>query len=388
MGAGRTERTGDAVRERAEVAPAMTWAGARIHLCGALRAELEGERREDRLHGRQGRLLFAFLILRRHRPVTRDELVEAVWGHGGVPPSEGALAPVLSRLRRAIAPAAVEGRDGLLLHLPEPTWIDIEAARSALSRARGTQADEEKLDTAREAAALVEPGLLPGLEAPWLADERVALDHLRVEALELAAQAALGLDPPLAETLARTAVAASPFRESAWVTLICALRARGNVAEALQAYDEIRRLLRDELGAVPGRELVTLHGQLLAAEEGANPEIPLRPRADAPRAGRRAGAGGELIEREEELRAVEGALDRLAAGQGGLILFEGPAGIGKTRLLDELRARAEARQTVVLHARAGLLEREFAFGVVRQLFEAVADPGRLEGPAAAARAVL
>lgn len=68
--------------------------------------------------------------------------------------------------------------------------------------------------------------------------------------------------------------------------------------------------------------------------------------------------------------------------------MEGPAGIGKTRLLDELRRRGQAAGVQVLEARAGLLEREFAFGVVRQLLEPVADPELMVGPAAAAQAAL
>ena len=63
-----------------------------------------------------------------------------------------------------------------------------------------------------------------------------------------------------------------------------------------------------------------------------------------------------------------------------MLAFEGPAGIGKTRLLGVLRERAVEAGATVLDARAGLLEREFGFGVVRQLFEAVAagepPPGR------------
>ena len=133
-----------------------------------------------------------------------------------------------------------------------------------MSRARRGKDPHEQLLDAEEAATLVEPELLPGLDAPWLGEQRVALEHVRVEALELAATAAQAVEPSLAETYARAAVAAAPFRESTWVALIAALRVRGNVAEALQAYDEVRRLLRDELGAVPGRELVALHGTLLA----------------------------------------------------------------------------------------------------------------------------
>ena len=70
------------------------------------------------------------------------------------------------------------------------------------------------------------------------------------------------------------------------------------------------------------------------------------------------------------------------------MLIEGPPGIGKSRLLTEFRRRATAEGAMVLNARAGELEREFPFGVVRQLFEAVvADPNALAGAAAAARVV-
>lgn len=190
-----------------------------------------------------------------------------IWGDTGPPPSEGALAPVLSRLRRALAPVPIEGRDGVLLRLPEPAWVDVEAAHAAIAEARVADANERRLELAREAAGIVEPGLLPGLQASWLDAERTSLDHLRVEALELAANAALTIDPALAERLARAATVAAPFRESTWVALISTLRARGNIAEALQAYGEVRRLLRDELGAVPGPELVALHGRLLGESD-------------------------------------------------------------------------------------------------------------------------
>ncbi|MGZ6617655.1 MAG: AAA family ATPase, partial [Solirubrobacteraceae bacterium] len=381
----------------------MGTAGAAVvRLCGRLTVEIGGESREAMLHGRQGRLLLGYLVLHRQRPVSRDALVEAIWGHGGAPPSEGALAPVLSRLRRAVAPASIEGRDSIILRLPEPAWIDVEAAHAALDRARRGKDPKQRLLDAEEAANLVEPELLPGLDAPWLGEQRVALEHVRVEALEIAATAARTVEPSLAETYARAAVAAAPFRESTWVALIAALRVRGNVAEALQAYDEIRRLLRDELGAVPGRELVALHGTLLAEGDTETAVATGTGTGDNGAGGVAATAGAsartpapaigatptDLVERDDELRAVDAAIARVRAGDGGIVLFEGPAGIGKTRLLDELRRRAEHQGLQVLEARAGLLEREFAFGVVRQLLEPVAAPELMEGPAAAARAVL
>src|SRR4051812_21684780 len=112
---------------------------ARIHLCGRLRVEVEGRAREELLRGRQGRLLLALLVMRRRRPVTRDELIQALWADDAAPPRDGALSPVLSHLRRAVAPATIDGRDSLVLGLPEPAWVDVEAARAALTRAHGAQ---------------------------------------------------------------------------------------------------------------------------------------------------------------------------------------------------------------------------------------------------------
>ncbi len=76
-----------------------------------------------------------------------------------------------------------------------------------------------------------------------------------------------------------------------------------------------------------------------------------------------------LLDRERELAALDAMVAEAAAGQGRLVLMQGPAGIGKSGLLGEVRARGDTRLRV-LAARSSELEREFGFGVVRQLFEA------------------
>ena len=78
-----------------------------------------------------------------------------------------------------------------------------------------------------------------------------------------------------------------------------------------------------------------------------------------------------LLERERELVVISAALARARAGDGAVLLVEGPAGIGKTALLDEARGRAAAAGMRLLAARGGELEGDFPFGVVRQLFEPV-----------------
>ena len=86
-----------------------------------------------------------------------------------------------------------------------------------------------------------------------------------------------------------------------------------------------------------------------------------------------------LEERDEALASVDALLADARAGRGRLLVLEGPAGIGKTRLLAAIQERAEVAGMRTLRARAGELEQDFPFGIVRQLFEAsLAGPGRGE----------
>ena len=362
----------------------MLWNGAEI---------------EQGLRGRQGRLLFAFLVLNRGRATRRDEVVEAVWPDEGAPAGvEGHLAPLLSRLRKLLGAEHLEGRRDIRLLLPEGAYVDMEAAAADVERARAAIAAGDGpggWEAARAALAVAERGLLPGLEAPWIEERRAELGDLRIEALELAARSGLrlgGVELLAAERAVRQAVEAAPFRESTRAAAMQVLRAQGNVAEALRVYEDLRVLLRDELGTTPGPELVALHQELLRGD-------PVPPPAPAPRPPAPSGeddaspapALPDLVERERELAELAGLLAEAREGQGRVAVIEGPAGVGKTRLLSEARRRAAAG-ALALGSRGGELEREFPFGVVRQLFEGqLADPQRraalLGGAAAPAAAV-
>src|SRR3954471_5205067 len=101
---------------------------------------------------------------------------------------------------------------------------------------------------------------------------------------------------------------------------------------------------------------------------------------------------GVLLERTGELDALDRLVAEAIDGRGAVALIEGPAGIGKSRLLAEARERAAGRMTV-LTARCSELERDFSFGAVRQLFEeATREPERrqrlLAGAAAPVEGVL
>src|SRR3954462_5497682 len=123
---------GDVVRTLVLEAPTT-----RIELCGRLLVEIDGEVLQGALPGRQGRLLFAYLVMNRPRPVRRDELVDALWSEDGQPASGDArLRPPLSRLRKALGPGRLAGRTELPLVLPEDTTVDWELAQQALARTR------------------------------------------------------------------------------------------------------------------------------------------------------------------------------------------------------------------------------------------------------------
>ena len=237
----------------------------RVQLCGRLAVTWRGERIEERLPARQGRLLFVFLVVRRAAPVSRDEVAEALGA------TEPTLRPLLSRLRRVLGAGAVTGGEQPGIVLPPDAFVDLDAAREGLHRAEAAIAAGDwgrGWAPSRVALHTSARGFLPGHDAPWIAELRRELDEMRLRALECVGEIGLGMgggEIDAAERSGRRLVELAPFRESGHRLLMEALAARGNVAEALLAYERVRTLLRDELGVAPGRELQAVHTRLLGA---------------------------------------------------------------------------------------------------------------------------
>ena len=241
-------------------------ASTRIQVCGRIAVEIEGVRVEDELPGRQGRLLFAYLVVNRLRPSPRDELVEAVWPEAPPATVDSALSALLSKLRRLVT---LEGRSEIRLLLPSDAWVDLEAAADGLHRAESAAARGAWPDVwgpARVAQHVALRGFLPGEDAPWVREVRHRVEGLYLRALELAAQSSLaigGSELATAERSARTLVEKAPYRESGHRYLMEVLDAQGNRAEALQVYERLRTLLREELGSAPSPATQELHRGLL-----------------------------------------------------------------------------------------------------------------------------
>jgi SARP family transcriptional regulator, regulator of embCAB operon len=245
----------------------------RIQLCGALALEVDGRRVEAGLPGRQGRLLFAYLVLHRLRPVRRDELVDALWPGELPAAADVALRALLSKLRRLLPPNALARGADLHLLLPRDSRIDLEVARAAIHRAESALAREEwgRVWGASQAALFTaRRGFLPHEDADWAVAVRLELETLYLRSLECYVHASLGIggcELAAAERAGRELVRAAPFRESGFRLLMHALARSGNRAEALRVYEVLRGRLRDELGVIPSPETVALHALLLAAHE-------------------------------------------------------------------------------------------------------------------------
>lgn len=242
----------------------------RIQLCGRFVVRLDGERVERALPGEKGQLLFAYLVLNRRRRIGRDELLAAVYGEDAAPDHQARLSVLLSKLRRAIAPALLSGRAQLELLLPEDAFVDVEAAFEALHRAESHVANGEWAEAwgpSGVAYHIASRPLLEGHDRAWLDDwRRRRLADARVRGLESFAAARLGLGGPTlpqAVDCARMLIELAPFRETAHRILIEALAQSGNVAEALRAYDRLRITLRDELGIAPSPAVQSVYRRLL-----------------------------------------------------------------------------------------------------------------------------
>lgn len=265
---GRVELKGfpDPVRVFA-LHPRAAEQGLRIQLCGSFAVELAGQRLDPKIPGKQGKLLFAYLVINDDRPIARDELVEAVWGGEAVGPD--VLNPVISKLRKALGPDRIQGRAEIRFVSDESTLVDAAWALNAL---HGAESFADSSDWARvwslahSAYHVAKRPFMLGHEAPWIDEWRRRLSEVRDRGLSLFAESALKLGGTAlgpAERAARSLMDAAPFNETGYRVLMETLETRGNRAEALLVYDRLKRLLRDELGVDPSPTTQEVYLRLL-----------------------------------------------------------------------------------------------------------------------------
>ncbi|MFC9298445.1 BTAD domain-containing putative transcriptional regulator [Streptomyces sp. NPDC057011] len=290
--------------------------------------------------GARLRALLTALALRPGRAVPAHLLVAEVWD--GDPPADAvaALQALVARLRRALGHEAVRSAEGGYLLAAEREDVDLYRFER-LARAAG-EAPEPAAAAALydEALALWRGPALADLPDP--AAEAARWDAVRADARRGRLAAALALGGAEQALPELTALCAQhPLDEPLQALRIRALRDAGRPAEALAAYEEVRRDLADRLGADPGPALRTLHADLLTPQAPApgpqnrfgSTEGPGPSPAAAPEAVRQGNLRARLttfVGREEDIRVIGGDL-----GRARLVTLLGPGGAGKTRLSQE-----------------------------------------------------
>ncbi|MEV5755244.1 BTAD domain-containing putative transcriptional regulator [Streptomyces tendae] len=300
------------------------------------------------LGGARLRALLTVLALRAGRAVPTGLLVEEVWD--GDPPADapGALQALVGRLRRALGADSVASADGGYRLAAAPDDVDLHRFDRLAGEGARALADG---DPAK--AAVVLDDALALWRGPVLADlpdrtaEAARWETRHFEALRARHTAALDLGQAEHALPELTALCdGHPLDEPLQALRLRALRDTGRTAEALAAYESVRRVLADRLGADPGPELRALHGGLLAPADPVTP-VP----ADAPPGTRTPGTRGPAAAPAPEgfrprgnLRARltsfvgrDGDVETLRADLATtrLVTLLGPGGAGKTRLSQE-----------------------------------------------------
>jgi DNA-binding SARP family transcriptional activator len=149
------------------------------------------------------------------------------------------------------------------------TFVDVEAALEGAHRAESAIAEgrwAQAWGPAGIAYHVATRPFLTGLEASWIDEWRHRLEEVRLRGLECFAAAGLGLGGPAlahADERARMLTELAPYRETGHRIFMEALERRGNVAEALRAYERLRVMLREELGVAPSPTVQAVHRRLL-----------------------------------------------------------------------------------------------------------------------------
>jgi len=226
----------------------------------------------------QQRAVLAALLLRRERPATLGELLDAVWGEEQPEAAVSVLRTYVSRLRKVLEPGRdtaesprviVSVGDGYLVRVQEEA-LDLAVFEQRVAEAKKLRAGGE----VSAAAELLHTALggwqgaaLAGLPGPLAESERSRLDEERLAALEtrLALDVELGHHGEvIAELISMTRT--HPLREQLCRLLMLALYRSGRQAEALEAYRRTRGILVSELGIEPGASLRDLHDRILAVD--------------------------------------------------------------------------------------------------------------------------
>ena len=244
-----------------------------VGLLGPL--EVAGPDGRVRIGGAKERLVLALLLLRAGEVVSRDALVDALWGDDPPATAVKTLQGYVARVRRALEAAGLtdvlETRAPGYVLCVSADSIDVVGFERHATAGRGALVDG---DASRAKAELDEAlGLWRGdaladcRDGGWAGTEALRLDELRISTVEdrIDADLMLGHHGVLVGEI-ESLVARHPLRERLWGALMLALYRAGRQADAVRAYQRARDVLVEELGLEPGAELRRLEAAVLARD--------------------------------------------------------------------------------------------------------------------------
>jgi DNA-binding SARP family transcriptional activator len=232
---------------------------------------------EAELGSPQQRAVLAMLLLARGRQVSLDSLADGLWGEGVPRAGAGTVRTYISRLRRGAGQGAGQGHglpvqsagDGYLLRVDQ-ALLDLAVFEGRLREARKARARGDAAGSAAilgEALGMWHGAALAGVPGPYAVSRRVPLSELQLAVTEekLALEVSLGEHAAAIAGL-RAMLVADPLRESATELLMLALYRCGRQAEALRAFEDVRRRLAQDLGIDPGPALQAMRQRVLRAD--------------------------------------------------------------------------------------------------------------------------
>src|SRR5712691_10905835 len=304
-------------------------------LLGPLSVSRDGE--PATIGGQKPRALLAVLLLEPNRVVSRDQLIDALWGEAPPDTARNTIQVYVSQLRKLLPDRMLETAPPGYRLIVDPETVDLfrfvrlcEEGRTRLADGDATGAAE----TLRAALALWRGAPLEDLPSEPFAHAEIArLEELRLAALEdrIDADLALARHGQLVPELERLVVE-EPLRERPRAQLMLALYRTGRQADALAVYQRARKTLVDELGIEPGESLRKLERAILAQD----PSLSVTATASTAPPRRIPTPPYPLLGREHELAALTELVGRDGTR---LVTLTGPGGIGKTRLALELASR-------------------------------------------------
>ena len=251
----------------------MPGPGIDFRILGPLEARRDGV--ELSPGGPKQRALLALLLLHANERVSHAALIDGLWGEHPPETAAKALQVYVSQLRRTVGRELVHTRPGGYQLVIAPDALDLLRFEQLVADAR-VAAPAAAAAKLREALALWRGSALADVADAAFAQEQMGrLEELRLAATEqlVDAELALATDGELVPELERL-VAQNPLRERLRAQLMLALYRSGRQADALDCYGEARRLLVDELGIEPGRQLRELHGAILRQDAALDLEPP------------------------------------------------------------------------------------------------------------------